>query len=61
MDAVARVAREVVQVHERGLREVVVGELEVADLGGDHRLAAGRERGVADRQRLVVLEVTRLP
>ena len=51
---------EVVQVHERGLGEVVVGELEVADLGGDHRLGAGRERRVADGERLVVLEVARL-
>ena len=26
------------QVHQRRLGEVVVGEVEVADLGGDHRL-----------------------
>ena len=33
--AVAGVVLEVVQVHQRGLAEVVVGELEVTDLGGD--------------------------
>ena len=45
---------------QRGLAEVVVGELEVPDLGGDHRLRAGRQRRVAHRERLVVGEVARL-
>ena len=53
------VVLEVVEVHQRGLAQVVVGELEVADLGGDDRLGAGRQRRVADRQRLVVGEVAR--
>ena len=60
VEAVARVVLEVVQVHQRGLAEVVVGELEVADLGRDDRLRAGRERRVADGERLVVGEVARL-
>ena len=58
--AVARVVLEVAQVHERGLGEVVVGELEVADLGRDHRLRARRQRRVANRQPLVVVEVAQL-
>ena len=41
-------------------REVVVGEFEMPDLGGDHRLRAGRQRRVAHRDRLVVREVARL-
>ena len=48
------------QVHQRGLAEVVVGELEVADLGGDDRLRARRQRRVAHGERLVVGEVARL-
>jgi len=38
--AVADVVLEVVDVHQRGLAEVVVRELEVADLGGHDRLRA---------------------
>ena len=41
---VANVVLEVFDVHERRLAQVVVRELEVADLGGQHRLRAGRER-----------------
>ena len=52
--------REVVEIDERRLGEVVVGELEMPDLRGDHRLRAGRERRVAHGQRLVVGEVPRL-
>ena len=53
-------ASQVVEVHQGGLGEVVVGELEVADLGGDHRLGAGRQRRVAHGAALVVVEVARL-
>ena len=60
VQAVAGVVLEVLEVHQGGLGEVVVGQLEVSDLGGDHRLGAGRERGVAHGQRLVVGEVPRL-
>jgi hypothetical protein len=35
---VADVVLEVVQIHERGFAQVVVGELHVADLRGDHGL-----------------------
>src|SRR5207249_5841553 len=35
-------------------------ELEMADLGGDDRLRARRERGIADGDRLVVIEVPQL-
>jgi hypothetical protein len=38
MDAVFGVERQVAQVDEGGLSEVVVGEFELADLGGDDRL-----------------------
>ena len=40
MQAVAGVVVEVAQVHQGGLGQVVVGQVEVADLGGHHRLAA---------------------
>ncbi len=60
VQAVADVAVEVVQVRERGLRPVVVGEVEVPYLGGDHRLRGGRQRGVPHRPRLVVGEVAGL-
>ena len=60
VQTVARVVLEVVEVDERGLRKVVVGQLEVANLRGDDRLCAGRERGVAHCQPLVVGEVSRL-
>ena len=43
-----------------GLGEVVVGELDVADLRGDDGLGAGGQRGVAHGQRLVVGEVAAL-
>src|SRR5690349_8038066 len=58
--AVARVVLEIAQVHERGLREVVVRELEVAGLRRQHRLRARRQRRVAYGQPLVVLEVAAL-
>ena len=48
------------EVHQGCLGEVVVGQLEVSDLGGDDRLSAGRERGVAHCELLVVVEVARL-
>ena len=51
---------QVVEVHENGSAQVVVGELEVSHLGGDDRLGARRERGVAQGPRLVVGEVARL-
>ena len=60
VEAVAAVVLEVVEVHQRRLAEVVVGELEVPGLRRHHRLHAGRERGVAHGQRLVVGEVARL-
>ena len=60
MQAVAGVVLEVAEVHQRGLAEVVVGQLEVADLGRDDGLDARRQRRVADGQRLVVGEVARL-
>jgi membrane-associated phospholipid phosphatase len=41
VEAVAGVVLDVVQVHERGLAEVVVRELEVPDLRGDHSLRGG--------------------
>ena len=57
---VLRVVVEVGDVDQRRLGEVVVGQLEVADLGRHHRLRAGRERRVAHGDRLVVGEVARL-
>ena len=44
VQAVDGVVLQVVQVHQGGLAEVVVRELEVPHLGGDHRLRAGRQR-----------------
>jgi hypothetical protein len=41
VETVAGVVLEVVQVYEGGLGQVVVGELEVAGLGGDDRLGGG--------------------
>ena len=41
VQTVARVVLEVVQVQQRGLPEVVVGQLQVADLRRDHCLSAG--------------------
>ncbi len=51
---------EVAEVQEGGFAEVIVRQFEVSDLGRDHRLDERRQRGVADRQGLVVLEVARL-
>ena len=51
---------EVAQVHERGFRQVVVGQVEVPDLGRHHGLDARGQRRVAHRQALVVLEVASL-
>src|SRR5260370_144209 len=42
---------------ERGLCEVVGGEIEVPALGGHHRLGTGGQRRVPDGERLVVVEV----
>ena len=41
VDAVLGVVVYVPEVHQRGLGEVVMGELDVAHLGGDHRLDEG--------------------
>ena len=41
MQAVARVVLDVVQIHEGSLGQVVVGQAEVPDLCGDHRLCGG--------------------
>ena len=60
MQPVAGVLHQVAEVHPGGLAEVVVGELDVADLGRDDGLRARRQRAVADRDRLVVGEVARL-
>src|SRR5919108_3457579 len=60
MDPVAGVALEVVEIHQRGLTEVVVGKLHMADLGGEDGLRAGRQRRVAHGPLLVVLEVAGL-
>jgi len=38
----------VIEVHEGGRGEVVIGQVEVADLGRDGRLDARGQRGVAD-------------
>ena len=53
VEAVAGVVLEVVEVDQGGLAEVREGELHVADLRGDHRLGARRQRRVAhcDRPR----------
>ena len=42
VQAIARVGREIAQVGEGRLTEVVIGELGVADLGGHDRLDSGR-------------------
>ena len=60
VESIARVVLEIVEIDEAGLAEIVVGELEVPDLRRDDRLGAGRERGVADSQRLVVGKVAGL-
>src|SRR5258706_2009242 len=58
--AVLGIVVEVVQVHQNDLAEVVVGEVEVSDLGRDHRLGGGRQRGVPYSALLVVGEVADL-
>ena len=55
--AVVGVAREVVEVDERGLGQVVEGQVEVPGPGRHHGLRAGRERRVPHGDRLVVGEV----
>ena len=57
--AVVGVARQVVEVDERGLGEVVVGQVEVPGPRRHHRLGARRQRRVPHRDRLVVGEVAR--
>src|SRR4029078_5050140 len=56
VQAVAGVVFEVVKVHEGGLGQVVIRQVGVADFGGDDSLSAGRQRRVADGERLVVGE-----
>ena len=57
VQAVDGVLVEVGQVDVQRLPEVVHRRLVVAHLGGDDRLHDGRQRGVAGRDRVVVLEV----
>lgn len=57
MEAVAGVVLHVVEVHEGGLAQVVIGELHVTDLSGNDCLGARRQRGVTNGQCLVVGEV----
>ena len=56
----ACVVLKIVEIHQRRLREVVVGEIQMADLRRKHRLGASRQRGVANGQSFVVLEVASL-
>ena len=58
--AVTCVVFEIVQVHQRRLGEVVIGQLEVANFGRDDRLDARGQRGVADDQRFVVRKIAGL-
>lgn len=60
MQAITGVARQIVQIDEGRLAEVVVGEVQVSDLGGDDRLDRRRERRVTDGDGLVVVEVAQL-
>ena len=60
VETIGGVAREVVQVDEGRLAEVLVGEVEMPDLGGDDRLDRRRQRRVAHRDGLVVVEVAPL-
>ena len=60
VDAVAGVAVGVGEVDEQRLAEVADGELVVADLRRRHRLDARRQRRVAGRDRVVVVEVAAL-
>ncbi len=57
---VARVVLEVAQIHERGLEQVGVGEVEMPHLCRDDGLRARRQRRVAHGQALVVVERARL-
>jgi len=57
---VLHVVMQVVEVYERSFPQVIVGEVELAHLGGQDGLRGGRQRGVAHSQRLVVREVARL-
>ncbi len=60
MQPVTTVVVQVVQVTERRLGPVVVGQVQLPHLGGDHSLGGGGQRGVPDRARLVVGEVASL-
>jgi hypothetical protein len=60
VDPVGAVVLEVPQIHLGGLVDIVVGELQLADLGGGHRLDGGRQRRVTYRPPLVVVDVARL-
>src|SRR5579872_1698352 len=60
METVACIVFQVVEVHERGLAQVVVGELELAHLGGNNGLSGGRQRGVTHSNRFIVCEVALL-
>src|SRR5439155_26919220 len=60
VQAVARVERVVAQVGESRLGEIVIGELNMADLSRHDRLDRSRQRGVADGDAFVVFEMTRL-
>ena len=57
---VAGVAVQVAQVDQRGLVRVVMGQLQMPDLGAHHRLSARRQRRVAHHAPLVVVDVARL-
>jgi hypothetical protein len=57
MQAVGRVVRQVLEVHPCRLLEVVAGQGEMPDLGGEHGLRAGRQGRVAHGEALVVVEV----
>ena len=60
VQAAGTVVVAVLEVEQRRLGEVVVGQLDVAHLGGDHRLDGSRQGRVPDRVLLVVLEVAQL-
>ncbi|COV88824.1 Uncharacterised protein [Mycobacterium tuberculosis] len=51
---------QVAQVDQGGFVGIVVGQLEMADLGAHHRLSAGRQRRVAHHAPFVVVDVARL-
>ena len=44
VNAVPGVVLDVVEVEQRGFGEIVEGQLDVANLGGHHRLDTGRQR-----------------